>query len=52
MVVPREVELEVSGQVDLFHKVETFKQAYRTALEYIGADIPMLEAETIEPATR
>jgi hypothetical protein len=43
MVVPKEVELEVSGQVDLFHKVETFRQAYELALETIGAEPPLLE---------
>jgi hypothetical protein len=46
MVVPKEVEIDVTGQVDLFHKVETFQQAYSLALEHIGAK-PLLEARTL-----
>jgi hypothetical protein len=46
-IVPKELEIEVSGQVELLTKVETFHQAYEIALAHIGA-APLLEAETID----
>jgi hypothetical protein len=46
MVVPREVDLSVSGEVELFANVSTFHQAYQLALKHIGAK-PLLEADTI-----
>jgi hypothetical protein len=48
MVVPKEVEVDFSGQIDLFYKIETFRQAYDLALETIGATPPMLEAQSID----
>jgi hypothetical protein len=48
MIVPREVEIEISAQVELLHKVETFKEAYQLALEHIGAAPQLLESETID----
>jgi hypothetical protein len=47
MVVPKEVDIDVTGQVGLFAKIQDFHEAYQLALKHIGA-APLLEGETIE----
>src|SRR6476660_10598054 len=42
MVCPKEVDIEVAGQVELLARVENFSQAYHFALEHIGAKAPLL----------
>ena len=45
MVCPKELEIEVSGQVEMLAKVENFSKAYHFALEHIGAEPVLLEAK-------
>jgi hypothetical protein len=42
-IVPKDIQLDVTGEIDVWHKVKTHRQMYEIALEHIGAERPLLE---------
>jgi hypothetical protein len=47
---PKEIDIAISGNVNLLAKIENFNHCYQFALEHIGAKPSMLEAEDLDPA--
>lgn len=47
-VLPKELDVALNVDVDLFADVESFRQAYAIARRHIGADPPLIEGEAID----